>query len=467
LRFRLVPYFVLTSLAAFLVVTAALAYFYRKTAIDDLLVVQESKNIALTRLFGNSIWDSFRQFVAKSPGRTAEELKNDPEMPGLREAVRNLVKGLTVVKIKVYNLDGMTVYSSEEKQIGEDKKNNAGFRSAHAGIPVSELTHRDSFSAFEGVVEDRDVISSYIPIHDPRSSVREGVFEVYDDVTPFLKQIGRTQWVVASGVIAALSLLFLALFIIVRRADRIILEQERERMETEAHLLQREKMASLGQMVTGIAQELDAPLGITRNGVSHVAGIIPDGEPRKILNQCLTSIDKISGLAAHLKDFAAVERGKMASVNLNAHIDHALRSAKNVLKNRIEVVKLYGTIPPVQCRPSQIGQALFNLIVNAAEAIAGTGKIWIRTEQRDGGVEIVVQDDGRGIPPSDVGRIFDPFFTTKASRSGAGLGLSIVDKIVREHSGTIEVLSKPNAGTRFTILLPVSQERTLAQAQAA
>jgi signal transduction histidine kinase len=456
MRFRLVRYFVLTSLAAFVIVTGALTYFYRKTAINDLTVLQESKNVALTQLFGNSVWDRFREFVARSPGRDADALKQDPDMPALKTAVQNLVKGLTVVKIKVFNLDGLTVFSSEEKQIGEDKKNNAGFRSAHAGVPASELTHRDTFSAFEGTVEDRDVISSYIPIRNPRSGTLEGVVEVYDDVTPFLRQINRTQWVVAGGVIGALSLLFLALFAIVRRADRIIVEQEREHLDTEAQLQQRDKMASLGQMVTGIARQLDAPLEATRSGLSRLAAAAPDGEVRATLAQCLAGVGTISGLVDNLARFSVREAGQIAPINLNAHIDNALRQARNVLKDRIEVIKDYGTLPAVECRPAQIGQALTNLIVNAAEAIEGTGKIWIRTAQHDGQIEIAVQDNGKGIPPANLGKIFDPFFTTKAARAGAGLGLSVVDKIIKEHAGTVEVVSRQNKGTRLTVRLPVS-----------
>src|SRR3972149_4856989 len=102
------------------------------------------------------------------------------------------MQGLSVIKVKIYNLEGMTVFSTQESQIGEDKSENAGFLAALNGGFASELTHRDTFSAFEGEIEDRDVISSYVPIQRGDASV-EGVFEIYDDVTPLLENISIAQ----------------------------------------------------------------------------------------------------------------------------------------------------------------------------------------------------------------------------------------------------------------------------------
>ena len=142
------------------------------------------------------------------------------------------MQGLSVIKVKIYNLEGMTVFSTQESQIGEDKSENAGFLAALNGGFASELTHRDTFSAFEGEIEDRDVISSYIPIQRGDSGV-EGVFEIYDDVTPLLENISIAQRNIAIGVTLILALLYIILFLLVRRADNLIKRQFVEQLQAE------------------------------------------------------------------------------------------------------------------------------------------------------------------------------------------------------------------------------------------
>ncbi len=132
-------------------------------------------------------------------------------------------------------MNGMTVFSTQESQIGEDKSENAGFLAALKGDIASELTHRDTFSAFEGEIEDRDVISSYVPIRQGSSDV-VGVFEVYDDVTPLLEKISVAQRNIAIGVTLILALLYLILFLIVKRADDLIHQQYIEQQQAEEEI---------------------------------------------------------------------------------------------------------------------------------------------------------------------------------------------------------------------------------------
>lgn len=232
--FRLVRYFSITSLAAFVLVTAVLALLYRQTALNDLLVLRESNNVALTQSFANSLWPEFSRFVASAHTLSPDELPRHPEITRMREAVLAQMAGLSVVKVKVYDLNGLTVFSSEARQIGESKLGNAGYLAARDGVVATELTHRDTFSAFEQTIEDRDVISSYVPIQpDGPDGVVEGVFEVYDDVTPLLNHIEQTQRSVIVGVVLVLALLYGILYVIVRRGEYIIRQQvvERERAE--------------------------------------------------------------------------------------------------------------------------------------------------------------------------------------------------------------------------------------------
>jgi len=207
--------FTVTSLVAFIVVAAVLGYVFRMFLTDSLVHTQEEANVNLAKVFSNTLWQSdFGPFVRAMEGRPAAELKAAPQLPVLHGKVLALMHGSTTFKVKVYDMKGMTVYSTELKQIGEDKSKNAGVLAAWQRATTSELVHRDTFSALEGEVQNRDLIQSYIPQYDPATGAVVGVFEVYSDVTPLLAEIRKKQWYVMGVVITLMAALHLALFLI-------------------------------------------------------------------------------------------------------------------------------------------------------------------------------------------------------------------------------------------------------------
>ena len=228
--FKLLRYYSVTSLVAFVVVAVVLAALYREVATRDLVRMAEGKNVALTQAFANSLWVHFSPLVRSQPTLSTSELHQRIEAVGLQQAVLDQSAGLSVVKLKAYRLDGTVVFSTQPTQIGDIKSENAGFLSARRGEVATELTHRDTFSSFEREIADRDVISSYVPIRlgEPSSAI-VGVFEVYDDVTPFLAAIKKTQRNIFIGVALVLSILYSILFLVVRRGDRIISDHARQR----------------------------------------------------------------------------------------------------------------------------------------------------------------------------------------------------------------------------------------------
>lgn len=233
--FQLLKYFSITSLVAFVLVAVLLVGFYRQIAVSELIEIGESKNAAITQSFSNVIWPEFEAFLNSAAELSPEAIRAHPETARLRQAVLEQTQGLSIVKVKIYNLNGLTVFSTEDSQIGESKSGNAGFQAALAGGLASELTHRDTFSAFEGELEDRDVISSYVPIQAGASGVK-GVFEVYDDVTPLFEKISMAQRNIALGVTLILALLYLGLFLLVRRADSLIRQQFSEQQQSQAEI---------------------------------------------------------------------------------------------------------------------------------------------------------------------------------------------------------------------------------------
>lgn len=273
----------------------------------------------------------------------------------------------------------------------------------------------------------------------------------------------------------------------------------RELKYSQAQLVQSEKMASLGQLVAGVAHEINTPLGYVKNNVEIVQEFVdqlhqmhtshqglvdiilaPDSDDVAIaeklaeiddlqnliqpdmlfedmsamFNDTGYGLEQINELVLGLKNFSRLDQAMTDSVSINDCIHSSLLIAKSTLKNRIEVIKQLGDIPKISCAPSQINQVLLNLFTNASQAIEGEGKILVKTWADERNVHISVQDSGKGMPPEVVAKIFDPFFTTKPVGEGTGLGLSISFQIIEQHGGRIRVASEVGRGTRFGISLP-------------
>ena len=260
-----------------------------------------------------------------------------------------------------------------------------------------------------------------------------------------------------------------------------VAERTRELREKHSQLAQAEKMASLGQLVAGVAHEINTPVAALASNndlfirsITKVKSILDDPvvlerlKESERLQGLLESIDELNrvnkdaaerivGIIKSLRSFARLDRAEMDSVDIHEGLESTLTLVTHLLKGRIEIVRDYGDLPPVHCFPNQLNQVFMNLLVNASQAIEGPGTITIRTRVHEKKVRLEFSDTGRGIALEHVARIFDPGFTTKGSGVGTGLGLSIVSQIVADHHGTIEVASTPGTGTTFTILLPVNK----------
>lgn len=258
----------------------------------------------------------------------------------------------------------------------------------------------------------------------------------------------------------------------------------RELRETQAQLVQSEKMASLGMLVAGVAHEINTPIGsIAANTdvVARAAAIVKerlessDGESVLAqddrLRRAVESLQqatqterlacqRIASIVKSLKNFARLDEAEEKRVDLHEGIESTLVLIAHEL-GEIEVVKRYGELPKVLCAPGPINQVFMNLMINAVFAMEGEGTLTIETEFLSDAAQVLVRfsDTGVGIPPENLPRIFDPGFTTKGVGVGTGLGLSICYRIVEAHKGTIEVSSEPGKGTTFTIRLPIDRSR--------
>jgi diguanylate cyclase (GGDEF)-like protein/PAS domain S-box-containing protein len=228
--FKLLRFFTSASLVAFVVVALSLGFVFRSLSIDGLLKGHESEHVNQAQIIANELWDdAFGPLSVAMSGKTAAERQNAEQIPAIHQKVLRLLKGTKIFKIKVYDLKGITVYSTERQQIGEDKSNNEGVINGLLGHNSAALVHQDQFSAFEGEVQNRDLVETYVPRYDPVTREVSGVFEIYGDATEVLADIVTRQWSMVFTVVTLLSLLYLVLLLIVKTAQNLIFLQNKAR----------------------------------------------------------------------------------------------------------------------------------------------------------------------------------------------------------------------------------------------
>jgi signal transduction histidine kinase len=243
--------------------------------------------------------------------------------------------------------------------------------------------------------------------------------------------------------------------------------------KAQAALIQTEKLASLGKLAAGLTHEIHTPLGtlvanldVLKHEIDRLKTELGDnpealvrlGRMDELLELHDMATSRIQTIIRSLKHFAHLDRAVMETVDLHEGIESALNLLTYELKQRIEVDREYGAIPPVQCRPDAMNQVFMNLLQNAVQAIPDTGRIRIATRLKgDDRVVLEFEDDGKGIPSDRLDKIFDPGFTSKPRGVGSGLGLAIAQQTITGHGGTIEVRSKQGQGTCFTLELPLVQ----------
>jgi two-component system NtrC family sensor kinase len=246
-------------------------------------------------------------------------------------------------------------------------------------------------------------------------------------------------------------------------SNRIFLEffQDISRQKSlQDELIQSEKLAGIGTLAAGIAHEISNPLG----GILGTAELIlPGAAEGSPLREYTEDIIRYSQTAADvIKDLMIYSRKKQEKkelVKVEEAIDSSLKMAmRGMSVHDIEVKKKYGDVPYLEANPTELQQVFLNLIVNAIQAMNGSGELTIETSQDDAGLRISIRDTGQGIEKENLGKVFNPFFTTKNPGVGTGLGLSIVHHIVNKLGGRINLESMIGKGTEFQILLPVANQ---------
>ena len=276
--------------------------------------------------------------------------------------------------------------------------------------------------------------------------------------------------------------------------------QEKKRIEmqlkqSQAQVIQQEKMASVGLLAAGVAHEINNPIGFITSNLSSlekyadklIQFIEFQGQAiercadeatraaheemsrqirleylltdlRELINESLDGSRRVSKIVQDLQSFSRIDSFEAVPSDLNETIMRTINMVRNEIKYVAELELRLEKLPPVVCQPQQIGQVVMNLLLNAAHSIQEHGLIVLTASQVGDSVEISVTDNGCGISVDYLERIFEPFFTTKEAGRGTGLGLAISHDIVKKHGGELLVESTDGAGTTFTVRLPIDPQ---------
>jgi len=246
---------------------------------------------------------------------------------------------------------------------------------------------------------------------------------------------------------------------------------------TQAELIGSAKLASLGNLIAGVAHEINTPLGALhsnhdtiRRALEKLEVILEDEvvdeHELKDVRRIVKAIEGVTGtnnmavdrmvkIVGSLRTFGRVDRSERDFADLHEGIESTLAIVSHEMRGRARVMKEYGELPRVECYPNQIHQVFMNLIVNAIQALREQGTLTIRTRHEGDHVQVEIEDTGVGITEENLSRIFDPGFTTKGKRMGMGMGLLITRQIVDRHGGRLAVESEVGKGTTFTVTLPL------------
>ena len=262
--------------------------------------------------------------------------------------------------------------------------------------------------------------------------------------------------------------------------------------DTQAQVIQSEKLATLGQLTAGMAHEINNPVGFVTSNLNSLnkyidrlvtflaaqsAAVTQHASPqakveltdlrrslkidyiltdvRKLLAESLDGTSRVSKIVRDLGSFSRIDTGERAPADLTECIERGVTIVWNELKYKVTLRRDYGAVPKVVCNMQQINQVVMNLLVNASHAMDQPGEITLSTRAEGPWAVVRVADTGKGIAPEHLTKIFEPFFTTKEAGKGTGLGLSISFDIIKQHGGDLSVVSAVGLGTTFTIRLPL------------
>ncbi len=261
--------------------------------------------------------------------------------------------------------------------------------------------------------------------------------------------------------------------------------------ETQAQLVHSEKMRALGQMVAGVAHEINNPIAFVSNNLAYLDTLLPglrglfaayqplvtlaDPAQRAAITVAEEKVDlaylwddlaslvaesqdgarRVREIVLSLRNFARLDEADLKEADINDGLRSTLALIRPACKDQVEIVEAYGELPRYLCQPGQLNQVFLNLLTNAQQAIEGKGTIWVTSACQENRIVVTIRDTGKGMDAATLARLGEPFFTTKPVGAGTGLGLAVSRGIIDRHHGAMRFVSEPGQGTTVIIELPL------------
>lgn len=490
--FQLSRTFSIVSLAAILIAALILSWMYSVLALDDIKQQGENNNIVLTQTFANAIWPQVKFIVeASNQASSGPDLqKNQLQFNILHDSILKLITDTPVLKIKIFNLNNMTIYSTEEDQVGSMMAADyPGNLSLQTGKAITELEFRALFKSIIGTLSNRYILSTYLPIQNPATRSTLAVFQVYTDVTSLHSKITESRNNFAIAVIIILGLVYTVLFLLVRHADHVIRKQanEREQYLREIESINRdldknarelalahdkavEASTSKSQFLANMSHELRTPL----NAIIGYSEMLTEDLDESQHPQEVDDLKRIQGAGKHLLsvineilDISKIEAGSITlhieEFDVRNEVESIVATVQPLAKqgNNQFNVHYDNRLGTINTDITRFRQILLNLLSNACK-FSNNGHINL-TVTREGHDDVehivcVISDTGIGIPEDKLEKIFEPFqqadSSTTREHGGTGLGLTISKRFCEMMGGSIRVESTLNVGTSFYVKLP-------------
>ncbi len=465
--FKLVEYFSFSSLAVILVFTLLLSWLISENARKVMLEQNEEYSLLLAENLNQQV---FRRFVLPAVIRYGGIALRNPEQFELLDGiVKGVTQGLKIDSVTIYDSSKNIIsYSTLSELVGKEGVGAVEYNKALKGSPNSRFTYSGSvFSVMGLATEISCELKTFIPFRQVRKESEGGgdlimgVIEIEKDLTGNYANIIRLQGriiLVSGGVMA---ILFLVLRLIVSRAGGIIERRALERLRLEEKLNQAERLAHLGTMVATVSHEIKSPLGIVRSTAEilekRISKLAPGSEhlARIVVDETI----RLNNIVVEFLDFAKPPNAYFLRGSVNEVVKKVLEFiAPELKRQRVElVVDLAPDLPVNDLDMELFYRALFNILMNALQAMNENGRLQVRTQALgDGATELQIKDNGVGIAPEKIDQIFLPFFSDK--NKGTGLGLAITKNILDNHGAEVVVESTEGLGTTFTISLPPAKQ---------
>lgn len=459
--FKLVKYFTFSSLIVILIGSLALSMVIARRA--ETVLIKKSEDYALL-MAENLNHQVFLQFLVPAALQFGQviKLRNKALFERLDQVVRNTLHSFAVETVNIFDRENNVIFYSFDKDlVGKKGVGGIDYQQALLGKSTSRLIRREGFLSMLMGTPKESELRTYVPLRAerPLSNIEGpilGVFEIVQDLSDDYQTIAHFKYRIMVTSVLIMGLLFVVLRHIVKRGEKIIEKRAGERLLLKEKLNQAERLASLGEMVAAVSHEIRNPLGIISSTAELLKRKLTRTAPQdQLADVIVQEANRLNSIVTDFLNFARPPTLNLTSCKVEDILEENLTFlAPEIQSKGYEIHKEFAThVPEIQADPGLLYQAFSNILMNAMQAMAEGGSIYIEVSARANVLTIIFADEGKGIPDEVLKKIWEPFFTTK--EKGSGLGLPIVKKIVEGHGGTVGIGNGREKGAQVTVTLPV------------